>query len=246
MLGSPRRLRPLALLGFSTLALALACGGAPSSSNNSGGASSTPAPSSVSTKTDEVVSRAIDAQNRIRDLTATIQSDTTQGARSFTTEGKVEWTANPERFYARTTSSLTNRQSEVILDSATQATYIKSGTGWIKSPVGSGVSAQGSGIPTALKGDAFKGFKVVGPETVQGRPTWHLAGPMPYTGGSGTGTTVRQTTGTLDVWVGHSDYRMVKQTEDLKTTEGESFSMKATMIVDAINSGLNIDLPVSP
>jgi hypothetical protein len=245
MLGSPWKFRPLAVLGFSTLALTLACGNGTSSSYSNSG-SSTPAPSSAGDKSDQVISRSIEAQNKIRDLRATIQSDTTQGARSFTTEGKVEWTANPERFYASTTSSLTNRQSEVILDSASQATYIKSGASWIKSPVGSGASAQGSGIPSALKGDAFKGFKVIGQETVEGKPTWHLSGPMPYTNGSGTGTTVRQTSGTLDAWVGQSDYRLVKQTEDLKASEGESFSMKATMTVNSINTGLNIELPKSP
>jgi hypothetical protein len=245
MLSSPSKYGPLAVLGFSTLALALACGNGTSSSYSNSG-SSTPAPSSAGNRSDQVVSRSIEAQNKIRDLTASIQSDTTQGARTFATQGKVEWTANPERFYARTTSSLTNHQSEVILDSSTQATYIKSGASWIKSPVGSGASAEGSGIPSALKGDAFKGFKVIGQETVEGKPTWHLSGPMPYTNGSGTGTTVRQTSGTLDAWVGQSDYRLVKQTEDLKASEGENFSMKATMTVNSINTGLNIDLPNSP
>jgi hypothetical protein len=245
MVRNPWKVRSLAVVGFSILAVSVACvGGNGSSSNGSSGSSSSPAPKSSASSEDQVVSKAIQAQNRLRDLTLSTQSDTTQGGRSFTSQAKVEWTSSPERFYARTTSSLSNRQTEVIIDTPTQATYVKSGGNWIKTPAGSGTGSLGSDFLPSVKGDAFKGFKVVGQETVEGKPTWHLSGPMPFTPGSSTATSVPNTTGTLDVWVGRSDYQLVKQVEDLKSSDG-GFSLKATVVVESANSGLSIDLPVT-
>ncbi|MDQ6742925.1 MAG: hypothetical protein M3Z97_08470 [Candidatus Dormibacteraeota bacterium] len=250
MFDNPWRSLSVAALGFSILAVSLACGGGSSgsgsSSNSSSGTSSTtPAPTSAGSSEDQVVGKAIQAQNRLRDLTLTTQSDTIQGGRSFTTQAKVEWTASPERFYAKTTSSLTNRQTEVIVDTPTQATYVKSGANWIKTPAGSGSGSLGSGFMPALKGDAFKGFKVVGQENVEGKPAWHLSGPMPFTPGSTTATSVPNTSGTLDVWVSRSDYQLVKQVEDLKSSDSGGFSLKATAVVDSVNSGISIDLPAA-
>jgi hypothetical protein len=133
----------------------------------------------------------------------------------------------------------------MIIDTPTQATYVKSGTNWIKTTAGSGTVSLGGGFLPALKGDAFRGFKVVGQEAVEGRQTWHLSGPTPFTSGASTGTTVPNTTGTLDVWVGQKDYRLVKQVEDLKSTNGGGFSMKATVVVNSVNTGLNIELPLT-
>jgi hypothetical protein len=224
------------------MALAAACGGG-SYSSGPGTSSSTTPPTSSAAEDRVVVGRAIQVQNRLRDLTLTTLSDTTQAGRSFTTQARVEWTADPERFYSRTTSSVSNRETEVIIDSASQTTYVKSGAGWIKSPAGSGTSSLGGGFLPSLKGDAFKGFKVQGPESVDGKPTWHIAGPMPFTSGSSTSINVPNTSGTLDVWVGKNDYQLVKQVEDLRSTDG-GFSMKATVTVDSVDSGIHIDLPV--
>jgi hypothetical protein len=236
----------VAALGFSILAVSVACGSGGSSSNSSSGASSSsPVPANAGGNEDQVVSKAIQAQNRLRDLTLGTQSDTTQGGRSFTTQAKVEWTSSPERFYARTTSSVSNRQTEVIIDTPTQATYVKSGANWVRTPAGGGGGSLGTGFMPSLKGDAFKGFKVIGQETVEGKPTWHLSGPMPFTPGSSTATSVPNTTGTLDVWVGRSDYQLVKQVEDLKSSDSGGFSLKATAVVGSVNSGLSIDLPVA-
>jgi hypothetical protein len=234
----------MAALGFSVLALAAACGGSSSSNNGSGSTSSSTSPTS-SANEDQVVSKAIQAQNHLRDLTLTTESDTTQGGRSFATQAKVEWTADPERFYSKTTSSLSNRETEVIIDTPTQATYVKSGSSWIKSPAGTGTSSLSGGFLPSLKGDAFKGFKVLGQESVDGKPTWHLAGPMPFTSGSSTSINVPNTSGTLDLWVDKGDYQLVKQVEDLRSTDGGGFSMKATVVVDSIDTGLHIDLPVT-
>lgn len=237
--------RGLAVVGFSVLALSVACGGTGRSSNSSATSNSnasTPAPSSQAGEQQQVVSKAIQAQNDVRDLKATMHSDTSQGGRSFTTDGTVRWTASPERFYARTTSSLTNQATEVIIDTPTQSTYVNAGASWIKTPVGAGTAQTGGFVPT-LKGDAFKGFKVVGKENVEGKPTWHLSGPLPYTGGSSTNTTVQNATGTLDVWVGQNDYRLVKQVEDLKSSSGGGLSMQASVVIDSVNSGLTIQLP---
>jgi hypothetical protein len=245
MFGNPWKVRSLAAAGFSILAVSVACGGGNGGSpNGSASSSSSPVPTSSAGSEDQVVNKAIGAQNRLRDLTLNTQSDTTQAGRSFTTQAKVEWTSSPERFYAKTSSSLSNRQTEVIIDTPTQSTYVKSGASWIKTPAGTGTGSLGSGFLPSLKGDAFKGFKVVGQETVEGKPTWHLSGPMPFTPGSSTATSVPNTTGTLDVWVGRSDYQLVKQVEDLKSSEG-GFSLKATVVVDSVNSGLSIDLPVT-
>jgi hypothetical protein len=239
----------MALLAFSMLALASACGSASSSGGASTRASSSPAPSSPADGGQLVVSRAIQAQNQLHDLSASVQSaTTTQGSGSFTTQGKIEWTANPERFYAKTSSSLTNRETEVIVDTPTQATYVNTTGAWIKTPLASapqagGGATQASGFVPALKGDAFKGFSVVGKETVAGKPTWHLSGPMPFTSGAQTGSTVANTRGTLDVWVGQNDYRLVKQAETLESTDGSGFAMKATVLVDSVDSGLTIPLP---
>src|SRR5947209_17159516 len=120
MFSNPWRLLSMAALGFSILAVSVACGsggsGGSSSNSSSGASSSSPAPANSGGGVDQVVSKAIRAQNQLRDLTLTTQSDTTQGGRSFTTQAKVEWTSSPERFYARTVSSLSNRQTEVIID----------------------------------------------------------------------------------------------------------------------------------
>jgi hypothetical protein len=249
---SHHKLRSLALLGFSVLALSTACGGADTSSKPTGTQASSSPPPSSQTSSSQVVTRAIQTQNQLHDLSASVQSDTTTQGRSFTTEGKVEWTANPERFYAKTTSSLTNRQTEMIVDTPSQTTYVNATGTWIKTPFGSaapqtgGGAAQGSGFLPALKGDAFSGFRVVGKEAVDGKPTWHLSGPMPFTSGAQTGSTVANTTGTLDVWVGQSDYRLVKQVENLKSTDASGFSMKATVVVDSVDTGLSIPLPKAP
>jgi hypothetical protein len=245
MFRNPWKVRSLAALGFSILAVSVACGGGNgSASSGSSSSSSSPAPTSSAGSEDQVVNKAIQAQNRLRDLTLSTRSDTTQGGRSFTTQAKVEWTSSPERFYAKTTSSLSDRQTEVIIDTPTQATYVKSGGNWIKTPAGSGTGSLGSGFLPSLKGDAFKGFKVVGQENVEGKPTWHLSGPMPFTPGSSTATSVPNTTGTLDVWVARSDYQLVKQVEDLKSGDA-GFALKATVVVESVDSGLSIDLPVT-
>ena len=239
----------MALLGFSVLALSTACGGGSSSRPAGSQASGSPAPSSQTSTADQVVARAIQTQNRLRDLTASMQSETTTQGRSIATQGKLEWTSNPERFYAKTTSSLTNRQTEMIVDTPTQSTYVNTTGTWMKAPFGSaapqgsGGAPQAGGFLPALKGDAFKGFIVVGKETVDGKPVWHLSGPMPFTSGAQTGGTVANTTGTLDVWVGQDDYRLVKQVESLKSTDGSGFSMKASVVIDSVDTGLSISLP---
>jgi hypothetical protein len=242
MFRSHSRVPFLTLLGFSILSLSIACGGGGGGSAG-GGSSASSNPASSAAGDDQVVSRAIQVQNDLRDLKGTIHSDSSQGGQSFTTDGTVEWTASPERFYAKTTNSLTNRPTEVIIDTPTQSTYVKTGASWIKTPVGSGSSSQTGGFMPTLKGDAFKGFQVVGKETVEGRQTWHLSGPLPYTAGSATVTKVQNATGTLDVWVGQSDYRLVKQVEDLKSSQGGAVSTKATVVVNSVNSGLTIQLP---
>jgi hypothetical protein len=247
LFGSPWKLRSLAGLGISIMAVSLACatGNGSSPGNGSGTASSSPVPRSAARDSDQVVGRAIRAQNRVRDLTLATQSDTTQGSHSFSTQATVKWTSDPERFYANATSSLTNRQTEIIIDTPTQATYIRSGAGWIQTPAGTGTSSLGSGFLPALKGDAFKRFKIVGRESVEGKPAWHLSGPMPFTSGSGTGTTVPNTAGTLDVWVRQGDYQLIKQVEELKSSDGGGFSLKATAVVSSANAGISIELPVT-
>lgn len=247
MFHNPWKLLAAAALALAVLAVSLACGGAGGSSSNgtSGTSSSSPVPTGPESDPSQVVSRAIQVQNGLRDLTLNTQSDTTHAGRSFTTQAKVQWTASPERFYARTTNSLSNGETEVIFDTPTQATYVKSGPSWIRTPVGSGGGSLGSGFMPSLKGDAFKGFKVVGQETVEGKPTWHLSGPMPFTPGSSTATSVPNTTGTLDAWVGRADYQLVKQVEDLRSSDNGGFSMKATAVVDSVNTGLTIQLPAT-
>ena len=229
------------------MAVSVGCvaGNGSSSGARSSTAPSGAVPRSAANDSDQVVGKAIQAQNRLRDLTLATQSDTTQGSHSFSTQARVKWTSDPERFYANATSSLTNRQTEIIIDTPTQATYIKSSANWIQTPAGTGTSSLGSGFLPALKGDAFKGFKVVGRETVEGKPTWHLSGPMPFTSGSSSGTTVPNTTGTLDVWVRQGDYQLVKQVEDLKSSDGGGFSLKATVVVNSTNTGISIELPVT-
>jgi hypothetical protein len=244
MFSDPWKVRFLAALGLLALALGTACGGGGSSNAGSGGSSSSTSTTSAAND-DQVLSKAIQAQNHLRDLTLNTESDTTQGGRSFTSQSKVEWTADPERFYSKTTSSLSSQPTEVIIDTPTQATYVKSGGNWIKSPVGSGTGALGGGFLPSLKGDAFKGFKVLGEESVDGKATWHLSGAMPFTSGASTSINVPNTSGTLDVWVDKGDYQLVKQVEDLRSSDGAGFSMKATVLVDSVNTGLKIDLPVT-
>ena len=127
--------------GPAILAVSVACGGGDGSASNGGSSSSSsPAPTSSASSEDQVVSKAIQAQNRLRDLTLATQSDTTQGSHSFSTQARVKWTSDPERFYANATSSLTNRQTEIIIDTPTQATYIRSSANWIQTPAGTGSS----------------------------------------------------------------------------------------------------------
>lgn len=230
------------LLGVSLLTLSIACGGG---GGSTAGSRSSPSsnPASASPADGQVVARAIQVQNQLRDVKGTIHSDSSQGGQSFTTDGTFEWTASPERFYAATTNSLTNRPTEVIIDTPSQSTYVKTGASWVKTPVTSAASSQSGGFSPTLKGDAFKGFNVVGKETVQGKQTWHLSGPLPYTAGAATASQVQNATGTLDVWVGQSDYRLVKQFEDLKSLQGGGVSTKATVLVHSIDSGLTIQLP---
>jgi hypothetical protein len=242
MFRSDSKILLITLLGLSMLTLGVACGGGGGSSA-SGRSSASSNPTSSGQADDQVISRAIQVQNDLRDLKATLHSDSSQGGQSFTTDGTVEWTASPERFYARTTNSLTKSQTEVIIDTPTQSTYVKTGASWIKTPVGSGLTSQSGGFKPTLKGDAFKGFSVVGKETVEGKQTWHLSGPLPYTAGAATASKVQNATGTLDAWVGQSDYRLVKQVEDLKSSEGGAVSTKATVVVTSIDSGLTIQLP---
>ena len=88
----------MAALGFSVLAVSVACGsGGSSSRSTSGTSSSSPVPANSGGNVDQVVGKAIQAQNRLRDLTLTTQSDTTQGGRSFTTQARVEWTSLASR-----------------------------------------------------------------------------------------------------------------------------------------------------
>jgi hypothetical protein len=68
---------------------------------------------------------------------------------------------------------------------------------------------------------------------------------MPFTPGSTTATSVPNTSGTLDVWVSRSGYQLVKQVEDLKSSDSGGFSLKATAVVDSVNSGISIDLPAA-
>jgi hypothetical protein len=232
----------LTLLGLSLLSLSIACGGGGGSAARSGSSASSN-PASSGPRDDQIVARAIQVQNELRDVKGTIHSDSSQGGQSFTTDGTFEWTASPERFYAATTNSLTNRPTEVIIDTPSQSVYVKTGPSWIKTPVASGAISQSGGFTPTLKGDAFKGFSVAGKETVEGKPTWHLSGPLPYTSGSTAATKVQNATGTMDVWVGQSDYRVVKQVEDLKALEGGGVSTKASVLVHSINSGLTIQLP---
>src|SRR5207245_954274 len=137
MFGHPWLRSSLVLLGFAMLGIPIACGSGGGSTNDSSSRSSPPAPNNGGASDNSVVARAIQVQNQIRDLSATIHIDGTQGGSAFTSDGTLQWTSNPERLYTKSTNSLSHQETEVFVDTPSRTTYIKGGsTHWVRAPVG--------------------------------------------------------------------------------------------------------------
>lgn len=169
------------------------------------------------------------------------------GSGSFTMNGDGKVTTDPQRADITLNMSLGSYTitGEEIVDGTTSYTKISglgdlggaSGDQWIKTDLGGLGAAGGFGglfdTSTFTSYKNLKGVTLVGKDTLNGVPVYHLKGTQAV---NASGLSVNATT---DLWVRQDNYFPVKLVEQF----GGSVSGSATITFTAINSGFTIATP---
>lgn len=169
------------------------------------------------------------------------------GSGSFTMNGDGKVTTDPQRADITLNMSLGSYtiSGEEIVDGATSYTKISgladfggsNGDQWVKTDLGGLGAAGGFGglfdTSTLTSYKNLKGVSLVGTDTMNGAPVYHLKGTQTV---SASGVSVNATT---DLWVRQDNYFPVKLAEQF----GGTVSGSATITFTAINSGVTIATP---
>ncbi len=177
-----------------------------------------------------------------KDATFTFSVAIASAAVTSHTTGTGVVTTHPQRsdLQATTASSLGNQTDEVITDGST--VYIKTPTQskWLK-VVGNPSSLSGVGgvSPTApVNLGSLQNVSLVGAETIEGYPTWHVRGTTVETASG------KSVTSTIDVWV-RQDNHYIVQVKSHSTEGGTSGTVDTEIIFTEWNTDVTITPPAA-
>ena len=173
----------------------------------------------------------------LTDETFTITMQGSAAGTSLDVTGDGKGTENPARM-AMTLSMVvsgTTLTMDMVVDLATNTTYTKitapaelASNKWTKATDTSSTLPT-SDLQLSAQYSKITDAKLIGSEQVNGKNTYHIQGGVP------------STTGTVDLYIGQSDYLPVKM---VLNSTGDS-AIQMTIIYTAVNTGTTIDLPTA-
>ena len=173
----------------------------------------------------------------LTDETFTMTMQGTASGTSLDVTGDGKGTENPARM-AMTLSMVvsgTTLTMDMVVDLATNTTYTKiTAPAALASDKWTKAADTSSTLPTSdlqlsAQYSKITDAKLIGSEQVNGKNTYHIQGGVP------------STTGTVDLYIGQSDYLPVKM---VLNSTGDS-AIQMTIIYTAVNTGTTIDLPTA-
>jgi hypothetical protein len=224
----------MALCGMLALgACAASTGPTGGSAGTSTGGRGGPAPTAA-----QIVAHAKAAP--LKDATLTVHVLATANGTTTTIDATDQFTVNPPRESATSTvsSGAATYTGQAIIDPT--GYYVKVNGSWVKVPLG---AALGSEVLDPRLYLQLQGATLVGTETIDGRPCYHLRGTLPPP--TVPGITVKSLTG--DVWVRQDTSFPAKfvMHEDADVTAGTTTATTTvwTGTFTAWNIGITIPLP---
>lgn len=183
----------------------------------------------------QILTKAQAAHLTDETFTITMQGTASGAALDVTGDGKG--TENPARM-AMTLSMVvsgTTLTMDMVVDLATNTTYTKitaptelASNKWTKATDTSGTLPT-SDLQLSAQYSKLTNAKLVGSEQTNGKNTYHIQGGVP------------STTGTVDLYIGQTDYLPVKM---VLNSTGDS-ATQMTVTYTAVNTGITIDLPAA-
>jgi hypothetical protein len=183
----------------------------------------------------QILSKAQAARLTDETFTITMQGSASGTALDVTGDGKG--TENPARI-AMTLSMVvsgTTLTMDMVVDLSTNTTYTKiTAPAELASNTWTKAADTSSTLPTSdlqlsAQYSKLTNAKLIGSEQVNGKNTYHIQGGVP------------STTGTVDLYIGQSDYLPVKM---VLNSTGDS-AIQMTITYTAVNTGITIDLPTA-
>lgn len=173
----------------------------------------------------------------LTDETFTITMQGTANGTSLDVTGDGKGTESPARM-AMTLSMVvsgTTLSMDMVVDLTTNTTYTRitapaelASNKWTKATDNSSTLPT-SDLQLSAQYSKLTNAKLVGSEQVNGKNTYHIQGGVP------------STTGTVDLYIGQSDYLPVKM---VLNSTGDS-AIQMTITYTAVNTGITIDLPAA-
>lgn len=173
----------------------------------------------------------------LTDETFTITMQGSAAGTSLDVTGDGKGTENPARM-AMTLSMVvsgTTLTMDMVVDLTTNTTYTKitapaelASNKWTKATDTSSTLPT-SDLQLSAQYSKLTNAKLVGSEQVNGKNTYHIQGGVP------------STTGTVDLYIGQTDYLPVKM---VLNSTGDS-AIQMTVTYTAVNTGITIDLPAA-
>lgn len=221
---------------FASLTLLAACSG--SSGGTSASATATPTQDAQA-----LVQKTKAAVANIKDATFNVQIQAANAGASTAVNGSGtgKLTRSPDRIQMQLNGTFAGQQGTVsfITDKATDSAYVQTpqtNGKWVKIP------ASTLGTTTDVGNFALQNATLVGQETTNGQPTYHLRGTQTATAPAATpgssSATPASAAETTDVWVNTTTYNPVRL-----VTKSQDGSSAVTIDFTGENTGAAIDVP---
>ncbi|GAC1451190.1 MAG: hypothetical protein PVSMB4_10870 [Ktedonobacterales bacterium] len=183
----------------------------------------------------EILAKAKAAQ--YKDATLTMHISETAGGKESVTTIDLQVTSSPQRVDATTTQP-DGSKSEVIVDGA--ATYYKQHDTWTKLP---SQSTSPYRFLTTNYARLIPSATLVGSETINGHPTYHLTATLPAPTPV-PGANVTSSAEAVDVWVRQDNYYVAKiLAHGTGTFNGQPTTTAFTLLYSTWDTGLTIAVP---
>lgn len=221
------------LVGVMLLA---ACGGSSGTTSGNKGSSSTPTPDAQA-----IIQKTKTGFAGIKDATFNIklQSGSASSAQAVSGSGNGKLTRSPDRIQMSLSGVISGQQGTVnfIVDKSSDSAYVQTAQTngkWLKIP------AAALGTSTDIGDFNTPDATLVGEETINGTPCYHLHGTetttVPTTTSSSTAAPSNETT-TVDYWVSKTSYNPVRIVST--SQDGSSVTVDFT----SVNTGAAITVP---
>ena len=229
--------RCLALVGLALSALLMfvlaACATSTTGGANAGASATGTVPLSASARDILTKAQAV----KLKDATLKTQVTTKRGSQTVTLDGTARTTADPRRIEVIGTASQVVPYHAVVDGNVI---YIKLNDKWLKVSLGSANAEFNYDFLSLV--EQLQNPGLVGTETINGVPTYHLRGTVQAPVTPGANQSIETTT--EDLWVRQSDYYPVQiVAHGAGTNKGTSITVDVTATFTAWNSGVTITPP---